>query len=100
MPCYEVFNNLNGHPVCSSSKVTSFPNPLYLKDGKLYELAFDMDPQFVAQALINILEVFRQMGPVQALPTPQQKAAHPLVVRSRADHSINNYDYKLAALDI
>ena len=41
-------------------------NYFYIKDGKLHELPFNIDPQFVSQALINVLEVLKQMGPVQA----------------------------------
>ena len=75
-------------------------NYLYIKDGKLYELPFDMDPQFVAQALTNILEVMRQMSPVQALLSKEEKLDHPLVKKLRADHWIYNYDIKLTALNI
>ena len=75
-------------------------NYLYIKDGKLYELPFDTDPQAVAQTLINILEVMRQMASVQALTHPKVKMGHPLVVKLRADHWIKNYDDKLAAFDI
>ena len=70
-------------------------NYLYIKEDKLYEFPYHMDPQFVAQALISILDVMRKMGPVQALPMPHQKLGHPLVVKLRADHWIKNYSNKL-----
>ena len=50
--------------------------------------------------MINILEVLKQTGPVQALALKEEKPAHPLVVKLRADHWIKNYDDKLAALNI
>ena len=75
-------------------------NYLYIKDGQLYELPFDMDPQYVAQALTNILEVMRQMAPVQALLTLQEKLSHPLVRKLRKEHDMPNYDVKLAELTI